>query len=102
MKRLVDKKRRLVYKNNEMFLVILKFILNNNQLFNNKFFVNNLYNKNKLVFKFLRSNSLNKIVNYCVISGRSRGVLKNFKISRIVLREYAMKGFIIGLYKSSW
>ncbi len=38
----------------------------------------------------------------CQITGRSRGVLRKFKISRIMLRELALAGHIPGLKKASW
>ncbi len=40
--------------------------------------------------------------NYCQISGRSRGVYRKFGVSRIVLRELALKGLIPGMRKASW
>ena len=38
----------------------------------------------------------------CQLTGRSRGVLRKFKISRIMLRELALAGKIPGLRKASW
>ena len=38
----------------------------------------------------------------CQLTGRSRGVLRKFKISRIMLRELALAGKIPGLKKASW
>ena len=40
--------------------------------------------------------------NRCQITGRSKGVLRKFKISRIMLRELALAGKIPGLKKASW
>jgi small subunit ribosomal protein S14 len=40
--------------------------------------------------------------NRCQITGRSRGVLRKFKVSRIMLRELALAGHIPGLKKASW
>lgn len=40
--------------------------------------------------------------NRCQITGRSRGYLRKFKISRVMLRELALKGMIPGMKKSSW
>jgi len=36
------------------------------------------------------------------LTGRSRGNLRKFKISRIMLRELALAGKIPGLKKASW
>ena len=38
----------------------------------------------------------------CQLTGRSRGNLRKFKISRIMLRELALAGKIPGLRKASW
>ena len=40
--------------------------------------------------------------NRCALSGRSRGVLRTFKMSRICLRELAAQGALLGVTKSSW
>jgi len=40
--------------------------------------------------------------NRCQLTGRSRGFLRKFKISRIMLRELALAGKIPGLRKASW
>ena len=38
----------------------------------------------------------------CEISGRSRSYYRKFGISRIALRELALKGMLPGMRKSSW
>lgn len=38
----------------------------------------------------------------CVITGRARGVLEEFRVSRIVFREWVNKGGIPGWVKSTW
>ncbi len=38
----------------------------------------------------------------CEISGRPRGNYRKFKLSRIALRDLALKGQIPGMVKSSW
>ena len=43
-----------------------------------------------------------RVVNRCRITGRSRGNLKKFGLSRIMFREMARKGLIPGVTKSSW
>ena len=40
--------------------------------------------------------------NRCQLTGRSKGTLRKFKISRIMLRELALAGKIPGLKKASW
>ncbi len=41
-------------------------------------------------------------VRRCEITGRSRGVYRKFRVSRIMLRELAHKGMIPGMRKASW
>lgn len=43
-----------------------------------------------------------KLKNRCIITGRQRGVLRDFKISRMCFKELASKGFLPGIKKSSW
>jgi small subunit ribosomal protein S14 len=43
-----------------------------------------------------------RLRNRCQLTGRSRGVLRKFKVSRIMLRELALAGKIPGLKKASW
>lgn len=40
--------------------------------------------------------------NRCQITGRSRGVYRKFRVSRIVLRELALRGMVPGMRKASW
>lgn len=52
--------------------------------------------------KINRNSSLTRIRNRCVITGRARSVYNKMRISRIVFRELAAKGAIMGVSKSSW
>ena len=52
--------------------------------------------------KMPRDASPTRLHNRCLLTGRSRGVLRKFKISRIMLRELALAGKIPGLKKASW
>ncbi|MBK8970707.1 MAG: 30S ribosomal protein S14 [Hahellaceae bacterium] len=40
--------------------------------------------------------------NRCQVTGRPHGVLRKFRLSRIKLREAAMRGDVPGLRKASW
>ncbi len=40
--------------------------------------------------------------NRCALTGRSRGYLRAFGVSRIAFREMARAGLIPGIRKSSW
>ncbi len=43
-----------------------------------------------------------QVMNRCAITGRPRGYLRKFGISRIAFREMAGKGLLPGVTKSSW
>ena len=49
-----------------------------------------------------RDSSPTRSHNRCELTGRSKGTLRKFKISRIMLRELALAGKIPGLKKASW
>jgi small subunit ribosomal protein S14 len=52
--------------------------------------------------KLPRDSSPTRLKNRCGVTGRPRGYLRKFKMSRIAFREYAHKGQIPGVKKSSW
>ncbi len=43
-----------------------------------------------------------RLNNRCAMTGRSRGFLRKFGVSRIVFREMALAGKIPGVKKASW
>jgi len=49
-----------------------------------------------------RDSSPIRIRNRCAITGRARGNLKKFGLSRIKFREMALKGELPGVIKASW
>ena len=49
-----------------------------------------------------KSSSRIRIRNRCFITGRPRGVISRFKLSRLSFREMALKGEIPGVTKASW
>ncbi len=52
--------------------------------------------------KLPRDSSPTRSHNRCQLTGRSKGTLRKFKISRIMPRELALAGKIPGLKKASW
>ncbi len=52
--------------------------------------------------KLPRNASPVRLHNRCMFTGRARAYYRKFGISRLVLREMALKGEIPGLKKSSW
>ncbi|MBV7565184.1 30S ribosomal protein S14 [Pseudomonas sp. sia0905] len=49
-----------------------------------------------------RDASASRLRNRCRITGRPHGVFRKFGLSRIKLREAAMRGDVPGLVKASW
>jgi len=43
-----------------------------------------------------------RVRNRCKICGRPRGYIRKFQLCRICFREYALRGDIPGVAKSSW
>lgn len=52
--------------------------------------------------KLPRDSLPTRLKNRCQVTGRPRGYLRKFKMSRIAFREYAHKGQVPGVKKSSW
>jgi small subunit ribosomal protein S14 len=71
-----------------------------------------IYDMNKPVEERLAAvDSLNKMPknsspirlrNRCQLTGRARGFLRKFKLSRLCFREMANQGLIPGIVKASW
>ncbi|MBU6358762.1 MAG: 30S ribosomal protein S14 [Chloroflexota bacterium] len=43
-----------------------------------------------------------RVRNRCAVTGRARGYMRKFGLSRITFRELALKGEIPGVRKASW
>ena len=49
-----------------------------------------------------KTSSRTRLRNRCFKTGRPRGVIRRFNLSRICFREMALKGDIPGVTKASW
>jgi small subunit ribosomal protein S14 len=49
-----------------------------------------------------RNSSPSRLHNRCSVSGRPRGFMRKFGMSRIAFRELALEGKIPGVTKASW
>jgi small subunit ribosomal protein S14 len=49
-----------------------------------------------------RNSAPSRLRNRCWVTGRPRGYYRDFGLSRHVLREWAHKGLLPGVVKSSW
>jgi len=52
--------------------------------------------------KLPRNASPVRLHNRCLFTGRARGYHRKFGVSRLVLREMALRGELPGVKKSSW
>ena len=52
--------------------------------------------------KLPKNSSKVRLRNRCQFTGRSRGFLRKFKLSRLCFREMANQGLIPGIVKASW
>jgi small subunit ribosomal protein S14 len=52
--------------------------------------------------KLPRNSAPIRVRNRCAVSGRTRGFIRAFGISRIALRDLALEGKIPGVRKASW
>ena len=52
--------------------------------------------------KLPKNSSLTRVKNRCAVTGRSRGYMRYFGLSRQQFREMARRGEIPGVTKSSW
>lgn len=75
----------------------LKAILANPKATDEEFFA-----AQKALAKQPRDASAIRVRNRCLLSGRPRGYLRRFRVSRITFRELALNGKIPGVTKSSW
>lgn len=60
------------------------------------------YAAQKKLQKLPRNSAKERVRNRCSLSGRPRGFIRKFGVSRITLRELALSGKIPGVTKSSW
>ena len=56
----------------------------------------------KALAKLPRNSSKTRLRNRCEVTGRPRGYLRDFGLSRIAFRELALRGQLPGVTKSSW
>lgn len=87
-----DKQNRTKFKKNELKILFFKILFKTKK-------INRFFKKNYIKSVFYTKTRIN---NTCVISGRTTGVFKLFKVSRMVLKGMSDVGFLPGIRKSSW
>ena len=56
----------------------------------------------EMLNKLPKNSSAVRLRRRCQITGRSRGNLRKFQMSRLCFREMASSGLIPGIFKASW
>lgn len=90
------KRERLVEKHWEKRQMLKKIILDMSQPDEERMKAVDTLNAMK------KNSSVTRLRNRCSMTGRSRGFLRKFKMSRICFRELANQGIIPGITKASW
>lgn len=85
--------RKNYYKTEISRFFFKTFVSDKRLKFNVRFFV-------RFAFLYRRKCALVKIRNRCLLTGRSRFVLRYFRLSRASFRDLARFGFISGIKKS--
>ena len=99
-------KKSSINRNKKRIKMSLKFADKRKKLksivMNKKLSLEERFNAQKKLSKLPRNSSKIRIRNRCEITGRSHGVYRKLKISRITLRQLCLAGKIPGMIKSSW
>ncbi len=99
-------KKSLVNRNKKRIALNLKFETKRKKLkkiiMNKKLSLEERFKAQMKLSKLPKNSSKIRIKNRCEITGRSHGVYRKLKISRIALRELTLAGKVPGMVKSSW
>lgn len=91
-----DSHLRTTFKKYELQKLVFKLFLiqvgKNNQM-NYKFYLYKYFKRSVL------KSSKTSLKNFCILTGRSKGVLRSFKVSRIKLKELGLLNLISSVYK---
>jgi small subunit ribosomal protein S14 len=58
--------------------------------------------KKCMAYREMRRKYQTRVRNRCAVTGRPRGYMRKFGLSRISFREMALRGEIPGVRKASW
>lgn len=65
-------------------------------------FLQKKFNLQQKLQNLPRDSSYVRLHNRCLLSGRSKGFVRDFQLSRHFLREMALLGLLPGVQKASW
>ena len=94
MKYLIKKEKikRILFLNKELIFSVLKFLKKNTKIIKSI-----RWKASSFFFKINQNKFKTKIVNRCIISGRQKGILTKFKLSRILFAKYAYSGNLFSI-----
>ena len=99
-------KKSIINRNKKRIALNLKFANKRKELkkivMNRKLNLEERFKAQMKLSKLPRNSSKIRIKNRCEITGRSRGVYRKLKVSRITLRKLSLEGKVPGMIKSSW
>lgn len=94
---ILDYKRRLLAAKYELRRKLYKALCRDPEL------PSNMREKHRYkLSKLPRNSAFNQLRNRCYFTGRPRAVYEKFRMSRIVFRELASQGQLLGVKKASW
>lgn len=83
--------------------------LNEYPLFLNSVLVNDVFVSSEFkfflyfkIFKYYSKQYISHVRNRCIHTGRSRGINRFFRMSRILVRSKSGQGLLTGVKRSSW
>lgn len=92
-----EKNYRKMYECRELSIRVYKYLYHNRNLDSRlRFKASNKLSELNFI------GGVSRLNNYCILTGRSKGVLSEFGVSRIMLRELFSGGKVYGVIKSSW
>jgi small subunit ribosomal protein S14 len=92
-----DRKRRQMYNGRKDKRAELKSIIHDKNRT-----VEERFEASMKLAEMPRNSSKTRIDNRCAMTGRSKGYLRRFNLSRNAMRNLALKGELPGVTKSSW
>ena len=99
-------KKSIIERNKKRIRLFKKFKNKHDKLLkianNKKMTADEQFQARLKLSKIPRNASRVRIRNRCIVTGRGRGVLRKFNLSRIAFRELSAIGQIPGITKSSW
>ena len=99
-------KKSIINRNKKRIALHLKFAKKRKELkkivMNKKLSLEERFKAQMKLSKLPRNSSKIRVMNRCEITGRSHGVYRKLKVSRITLRQLSLEGKVPGMIKSSW